>query len=349
MAGIYKRGGIWWARAQRGNREFRRSLKTADKGVAEKRLRQWLSELDGIAWGDKPSRTLEQLCEKFIKDHLPILKPASARRYGVSIVNLLEVMGPNTRLSEIGKAKMTEFETARRSSGVLAPTVRRDLACLSSMMGCAVDWEWIDANPVPAQMKNRRKKGLKEAPPRTRYLTHQEEEKLLLHATPDVRRAIAFAIDTGLRREEQFGLTWERVDLARGRFVLTRDLTKSRKPREVPFIGRAAQMSTQFPRHIRSPYVFWHEDGRRYQNMNKGLKAAARRAGIKDLKWHDLRRTFGCRRLQDDKMPMEQVSYLLGHHSVTVTEKSYAFLEIDTIENHLTKAGSRIADSSSNS
>lgn len=339
MAGIYKRGRLWWARAERNGREIRRSLKTADKAVAEKRLRQLLTELDGIAWGDKPTRTLEQLCEKFITEHLPMLKPASARRYGVSIVNLLDNMGPNTRITDIGKAKMTEFETARRSSGAKAPTVRRDLACLSSMMGCAVDWEWIDVNPVPAQMKTRRRKGLKENPPRTRYLTHAEEADLLLHATPDVRRAIMFAIDSGLRREEQFSLTWERVDPFRKRLVLPKGTTKSNKPREVPFIGRVGEIIEKMPRHIRCPYVFWHEDGIRYKTMNKGLKAAARRAKIADLQWHDLRRTFGCRRLQDDKMRLEEVCLLLGHHSVTVTEKSYAFLALDEIERGLTKSG----------
>jgi hypothetical protein len=69
MAGIYKRGRVYWARAQRSNREFRRSLKTADKAVAERRLRQWMTELDGAEWGDKPSRTLEQMAERFIKDY----------------------------------------------------------------------------------------------------------------------------------------------------------------------------------------------------------------------------------------------------------------------------------------
>lgn len=344
MAGVYKRGRIWWGRAERNGRDIRRSLKTADKGVAEKRLRQWLNELEGAAFGDRPQRTLEQLAERFIREHLPLLKPASARRYGVSIVNLLDQMGPNTRIADIGRAKMTEFETARRTAGVRASTARRDLACLSSMLGCAVDWEWIEVNPVPAQMKNRRKKGLKESPPRTRYLTHAEEEALLLNATPEVRRAIMFAIDTGLRREEQFALTWDRVDMARGRLTMPKELTKSNKPREVPFFGRAAQLLAQSPRHIRCPFVFWHEDGIRYKTMNKGLKAAARRAGIKDLKWHDLRRTFGCRRLQDDGMPIEHVSYMLGHHSVAVTERSYAFLTVDAIEQHRTKTRTGSAD-----
>lgn len=337
MAGIYKRGKTWWARAQRGNREYRRSLKTSDKAVAEKRLRQWLTELEALAWGDKPQRTLTEAAERFIREHLPTLKPASGRRYGVSIIHLVDRMG-TMPLHQIGKAAMTEFETFRRSAGVTPPTIRRDLACLSSIMGCAVDWEWIEVNPVPAQMSRRRRKGLKEAPGRTRYLTQAEELELLEAATPDVRRAITFAIDTGLRCEEQFGLTWDRVDMARGRITLGRE-TKSGIPREVPFIGRTAQLLAQLPRHIRSPFVFWHDDGRRYNNMTKGLAGAVRRAGLKNVRWHDLRRTFGCRRLQDDGLSLEQVCQLLGHHSVAVTEKSYAFLTVDQIELALTKLG----------
>ena len=78
----------------------------------------------------------------------------------------------------------------------------------------------------------------------------------------------------------------------------------------------------------------------------KGLRAAARRANlVNPLQWHDLRRTFGCRRLQDDGLKMEQVQLLLGHGSVTVTEKAYAFLRVDDVERALTKAGTGAADS----
>jgi hypothetical protein len=36
---IYKRGKTWWGRLQRNNVEQRRSLKTADKTIAERRYR----------------------------------------------------------------------------------------------------------------------------------------------------------------------------------------------------------------------------------------------------------------------------------------------------------------------
>lgn len=50
---------------------------------------------------------------------------------------------------------------------------------------------------------------------------------------------------------------------------------------------------------------------------------------IPDLRWHDLRRTCGCRLLQDLRMSMEEVSKWLGHSSIQVTEKAYAFLEVE--------------------
>jgi integrase len=327
--GIYWRGKRAWARAQRNGREYRTSLKTTSKTVAERRYRQWLSELDAIAWGDKPRRRFDEAAERFIKEHLPTLKVSSARRYGVSLAWLADEF-EGKFLDEIGTAALMEFERKRREAGAKPPTVRRDLACLSSIFGCCIEWEWCDANPVPAYMRRRKKRGLRESPPRTRYLSHAEEAKLLAHATPAVRRAIAFAIDTGLRREEQFGLTWDKVDLQQGCLWLD-GTTKSGKPRRVPLLPRAAQILAQMPRHIRSPYVFCHGSGDRLNNMEKGLKAARRRAGIRALRWHDLRRTCGCRLLQDRGLSIEAVKEWLGHESVVTTERTYAFLEYENL------------------
>ena len=72
--------------------------------------------------------------------------------------------------------------------------------------------------------------------------------------------------------------------------------------------------------------------------LNKGFKAAMRRAGITELQWHDLRRTAGCRWMQRDGKSMEEVSILLGHSSVLVTETRYAFLEGETVAESLSAA-----------
>ncbi len=52
---------------------------------------------------------------------------------------------------------------------------------------------------------------------------------------------------------------------------------------------------------------------------------------IPDLIWHDLRRTCGCRLLQDHDMSLEKVSKWLGHASPEITRKAYAFLEVQQL------------------
>jgi integrase/recombinase XerD len=338
MAGLYRRGEskIWWGRAQRSGREYRRSLKTADRAVAERRFRQWLADLDAIAWGDRPRRSFEEASERFVREHLPTLKPRSAERYMTSLLSLATRFDGKT-LDQIRSAELSAFETARRTQGVSAGTVRRDLACLSSILTSAIDWEWIDdgSNPVPSYLRRRARRGLKEAPPRTRYLTTVEEERLLTSASPIVRDGMILAIDTGLRRDELFGLRWPQVDLLRGT-IATTTRTKSGRARRVPLPERSAQILAHLPRSISNDFVLVNPDtGTRYLQLNKGFKAAVRRAGLADLRWHDLRRTAGCRWLQRDGKSMEEVSVLLGHSSVLVTESRYAFLEGEAVAESL--------------
>jgi integrase len=328
-------------------REYRRSLATTNRAIAERRFREWLEELDAIAYGDKPRRFWEEASDRFIREHLPTIKRSAAIRYGVSLIHLDEHFA-GKMLHQITSAEMSEFEAKRRAQGVSTSTIRRDLACLSSLLTSAQDWEWIEDNPVPVFLRRRAKRGLKEGEARTRYLTEEEERRLLEAASPAVRWAIMLAIDTGLRREELFGLVWVQVDLLRGLIDTTRR-TKSGRSRKVPIPLRSAQILAHIPRNLESPHVLVNPDtGERYVQMNKGLKAACRRAGLKDVQWHDLRRTAGCRWLQRDGKSMEEISLLLGHSSVRVTEKSYAFLEAETVAESLagrTKAGTGTAES----
>jgi len=182
VAGIYKRGQTWHARAQRDGIEQRTSLKTKDRAVAEKRFRKWLDQLDASAWGEKPVRTYAEAEVKFINEHLTTLKPKAAIRYGSSLKHLSEHFG-RMKLDQITSAELSSFETKRRSAGMSPSTVRRDLACLSSMLTSCEDWEWIDNNPVPSYLRRRSRRGLKEGAARTRYLSLKEEQALQLLAT----------------------------------------------------------------------------------------------------------------------------------------------------------------------
>ena len=61
------------------------------------------------------------------------------------------------------------------------------------------------------------------------------------------------------------------------------------------------------------------------------FKKEARRLGIPDIRFHDLRRTFGYNLIRQGR-PIYEVSKLLGHSSVTTTERHYAPLLAVEIE-----------------
>lgn len=329
MASIYRRGSIWWGRATRAGKEYRKSLGTANKAAAEKRLRGWLNEIDKLHWGEKPLRPWQEVCKRFILEHFPTVKPASGKRYAVSLDNLSRIMDGKS-IQDVRTALLADFVKMRREDGASGSTIRRDLTCLSLVMSYCEEWEWIEdgSNIVPAFMRRMRRRGLKEGAPRTRYLSEEEEAALLAELSGKALVAVALAIDTGLRDQEEMSLQWSQIDIP-GRVIKTTTKTKSGKARLVPLADRSAQMLAQMPRHFMSPFVFCHADGTRYVRFIKAFNTAVRRAGLSDLQWHDLRRTAGCRWLQRDGRSLEEVSWFLGHSSVVVTERSYAFLDLE--------------------
>jgi integrase len=350
MADIYLRGKTWWGRVQKNGQDLRESMRTRSESVARDRLRIWLNDLEAQAWGGKPRLTVNAVIAAFIKEHGPNLRPNTLRRYGVSITWLNQHFGSRLLL-DLKPKDLKDFETARRTMGTSAPTVRRDLACLSTIFGFAIENEWADANPVTPFIKQRSRRGLSESPPRRRYLTRDEERHLLAHASHYVRDAMIFAIYSGLRSEEQFSLTWDRVDLDKRQVIIPSSISKSKRDRTVILLDEAVEVLKRTPRHIRGRYVFHHglvvkaqtarpqsmlrpsqaaRDGDRFIHLLRGLKEAAKRAGISNLHWHDLRRTHGCRLLQEQGWRLEMVKDQLGHRSVVQTETTYAFLEVET-------------------
>lgn len=156
----------------------------------------------------------------------------------------LAVHFSGSTLDEIKSAELSEFETARRIDGVTPATIRRDLACLSGMFMSAIDWKWIDdgGNPVTSYMRRRDKRGVKEAAARTRYLSEEEEARLLARASEATRQAMILAIDTGLRRDELFSLTWPQIDQVRGRISTTKQ-TKTNRQRFAPLPRRSGTIA----------------------------------------------------------------------------------------------------------
>jgi integrase/recombinase XerD len=356
---LKKRGNIWWFVKQRNGETVEQSLATEDIGVAQTRrdrLVQKLKENDGLKWGERRKRTFAAVAEIFSKKHFPVIRPNSARRYVVSLNQLVPHFG-RMQIDEIRSADLVKFQEKRRGDGVTNSSIRRDLACMSVLYSYAESWEWVTRNPVKPFLFEASRLGLKENDARERHLDHPEEELILERIAPKAAAAVVFAIDTGLRKNEQFSLPWVDVDLRARELLVRKEWAKSKKDRTVPLLDRTHRLLTQmWANRTTCPYVFATAHGRRYSlgspTMWEALQKAVRRLNktralvgeplMEDVEWHDLRRTCGCRLLQDRGFSMEAVSKWLGHSSIKVTERHYAFLTKDELHKAVARSEATI-------
>jgi len=324
--GVYKRGGVWWVRFQWDKAEIRRSSRETSRDKALEFELKLKEDLKRVHRGGKPRVTYREAMEMFVEEHLPNLAETSRVRYLTS-GRALYPHFIDCYLDEINKAKIAEFVRARKREGVKAAGINRDIACLSSMLSRAAEADMIDANPMKGMPRLRQK----EPPGRVRYLTRTEFDRLCAKASEAHRRMIVFAVETGLRFEEQFGLTWDRVDLVRNEIHVLR--TKNGTARTVPLEPPAIEVLKALKRHIKEPWVFWHDNGERYVTVREAFGTAVKKAKVKDFTWHDLRHTFASWKAQAG-IDMYRLQQLLGHKRPEMTQR-YAHLRTDDLRAEL--------------
>tara|TARA_R100001594_G_scaffold93203_1_gene127555 strand:+ start:1528 stop:2385 length:858 start_codon:yes stop_codon:yes gene_type:complete len=162
-------------------------------------------------------------------------------------------------------------------------------------------------NNIPKQ------KGLKVYKERNRTFSSNELDLIFNTIEPlEFRKFIQFAYYTGARRGEICSM--QREFITRG-FVIG----KTGK--------RQLKINSQARKFIDLENLWNYKKGYVSQTFKKNM----RRLGIKDAEFHDLRRTFGLNLIKKG-IPIYQVSKLLGHKSVTITEKHYAPLLVEDIE-----------------
>jgi integrase len=132
------------------------------------------------------------------------------------------------------------------------------------------------------------------------------------------------AINTGLRKGSQYGLTWDMVDLKSRMLNISR--TKNDEAVHVPLNDAAlAALKTVFERGNGRGRVFRSKKtGEPLENTKHWFEDALVEAKLKNFHWHDLRHTFASG-LRMRGAPLEDIADLLGHKSLTMTRR-YAHL-----------------------
>ncbi|MEG9438229.1 site-specific integrase [Edaphobacter sp. HDX4] len=169
-----------------------------------------------------------------------------------------------------------------------------------------------------------------------RYLSEAEEKRLrevlqkAIDACDPIRQPILrnhavqrriefdFALKTGVRKSEQFNLTWADADLKRR--IMRLRVTKNGKPRNAFIIDDVAADLKQL-----QEMTLGRRDGRQDADLvfsktdnHKWFNAYLKEAKIKNFRWHDLRHTF-CSRLVQAGVHLSVVREAAGHASFAST------------------------------
>jgi len=130
---------------------------------------------------------------------------------------------------------------------------------------------------------------------RLRFLSEVEIARLLAACegkaakSPVLLPVVTLALNTGMRRGEILGLTWERFDFARG--VLRLEQTKSGRRREIPINQAVDAALSSMPGPKTEGLVFTKREGGKWGSIRTAFEGACREAKIDDFRFHDLRHT----------------------------------------------------------
>ena len=322
MASLYRRNDskTWWIRFQHNGTRVQRSSGKSRKADALRFLAKAMEEERQRQEQGFTKVRFSVLCERYTELHLPVLKPRTRANYVTHLAAIKAHFGEDRYIDEVRKAHVAAFVSELKKGGLKTPTIRRYLATMSSAFSFAERSGWIIQNPI----LHLDKKAIPEAQPRTRFLSRDEYRRLLGASSSHLRPLIEMAVETGMRLEELLSLKWEQVDLDRREVRLV--LTKSMRPRTVPLSDKAVAVLVAGTRdHRASPYVFINSaTGERYRTIQRAFRTVCRRAGLEDLRFHDLRHTFASWAVQSG-VDLYPLSRILGHSTLQMTTR-YAHL-----------------------
>lgn len=331
MAAIKKRGPYQWqARVRR--KGWPLQIKTFEtKADAQAWVREIESEMDRgvfISRKEAENTTLTEALTRYQEEYIPRLAH-SDREYS-RIRQIMQYDIASRMLAAI-RPKDINMYIKHRQKKVQPNTVRLELAILSRLYEVAAsDWGMESlANPVKRATKPKPPKG------RERRLKPGEETQLLECCTDRFRALISFAVETAMRRGEIESLTWHQIDLEQRVAFLSE--TKNGEARCVPLSPRAIEILKELLPDKVTP-ISGSVFGISASYITHGFKSICKKAGIEDLRFHDLRHEATSRLFENTDLDIMEIKTITGHKSLQMLAR-YSHLRTHRLAERL--AGSK--------
>lgn len=199
-------------------------------------------------------------------------------------------------------------------------TLNRYRALLSLTYRLGMQNGKVQLNPARLVRQRREDNG------RIRFLSPDEEQALrrvIQGNHPHHESELDLALNAGLRRSEQYSLTWDCGDFERRQLTVLRSKNGARRHIPLNDTTVAALRTAQTHRNG-NPHVFLSSSGVRLFSPRFWFDGAVKHAKLDDFTWHCLRHTFASRLVMAG-VDLRTVQELMGHKTIQMTVR-YAHL-----------------------
>lgn len=362
---LFRRGETWYASFTKpdGGR-IKQSLGTKDKRQAQELHDRLKAELWRVSrLGETPAMTFDNACVRWLEEKAAkksldddksrirfwlshfsgvLLKDITEERIYSAIQKMT-----NRRHEENWKAKAA----AMIKKGNVPPEFKPKMAAVATkathlsfikalLRTAERDWKMLEKAPIVKvpQPKNKR----------IRWLEPVEAQRLIDECPEPLKSVVKFALSTGLRRSNIVNLEWQQIDMQRRVAWINPEESKSGRAIGVALNDTACQvLRNQIGKHHKWVFVYQEKctrpDGTKTDavrkmryDANTAWRAALKRAGIEDFRFHDLRHTWASWLVQAG-VPISVLQEMGGWESIEMVRR-YAHLA----PNHLTEHAKQI-------
>ena len=329
-----------------GKAIYKNVLGKTQAEVKEK-LKKAIEEAKGLDVAKAESYTVGQWMDVWYEYYAKIkVRPSSHKTYEGYIKNHIKPSIGNIPLTKLTtldlqrlyqklltEGRVDRLEAKNQPKGLSSKTVRNINQVISSAMQLAIQQHLIAQNPTDGC-----------ALPKTEHremqtLSADQLAAFLLEAKHSgVFEMYYIELATGLRRGELLGLKWEDIDFSNQTLRVRRQVGRiNGEVREAPLKTKNAYrtislgtdavgvLKQQREKQPSSSYVFPGPTGGPIapDSVLHMLHRVLDRAGLPEIRFHDLRHTFATLALQNG-VDVKTVSGMLGHFSAGFTLDTYA-------------------------
>lgn len=289
-----------------------------------------------IKRGRKAELTFAELFNEYLERHSKQHKKTWREDEEKYKNHIVKAFG-NKKLSLIDKSAIAYLHNSITKNGY--PTAaNRVMALISSVFGWAVSVGLCESNPALSIRRNKESS-------RDRFIQGDELPRFF-HAVAKeenetIRDYVLMSLLTGARRSNVLAMRWQDINFDRAEWRI--EETKNGTPQTVALSPEAIEILQNRKLLNSAVYVFPGNGKKGYlMEPRKGWERILKRAGIEDLRIHDLRRTLGSWQAKTGAS-LAIIGKSLNHKHQNTTA-IYARLDLDPVRASVEKATNAILE-----